>query len=89
MNRRIVRSFEYRMPAGFVCNLHALNDRVVAETLAMADNQVVLGVSSRNGKNRTLSLTEHPQRPELDLLDVFVLPPDVVAGQVDVLPAQR
>ncbi|MCP5228903.1 methyltransferase domain-containing protein [Accumulibacter sp.] len=46
MNRRIVRSFEYRMPAGFVCNLHALNDRVVAETLTTADNQIVLDIGA-------------------------------------------
>jgi len=47
-----------------------------------------IGVCSRNGKNRTLSLGEHPERPELTLLNQLVLPPDVVAGQVDVLPAQ-
>ena len=46
------------------------------------------GVCSRNGKNRTLSLGEHPERPKFTLLDQLVLPPDVVAGQVDVLPAQ-
>lgn len=49
---------------------------------------VLNGVSSRNGKNRTLSLAEHPQRPELALFDLLALLPDVVAGQVDVLPAQ-
>jgi hypothetical protein len=47
------------------------------------------GVSSRNGKNRTLSLARHSERPELALADLLVLPPDVIAGQVDVLPAQR
>jgi hypothetical protein len=47
------------------------------------------GVCSRNGKNRTLSFLKRSKRPELALLDLLVLPPDVVAGQVDVLPAQR
>jgi hypothetical protein len=47
-----------------------------------------VGLCSRNGKNRTLSLGEHPEQPELTLFNQLVLPPDVVAGQVDVLPAQ-
>ena len=45
------------------------------------------GVSSRNGKNRTLSLDQRPQRPELAWLDELVLP-DVVPGEVDVPPTQ-
>jgi len=47
------------------------------------------GVSSRNGKNRTLSLACHPKRSELALIDLFALRPNVVACQVDMLPPQR
>ena len=35
-----------------------------------------------------LSLGKRPEGPEFPLLDPPVLPPDVIAGQVDVLPPQ-
>jgi len=48
------------------------------------------GVASRNGNNSTLRILSClPQRPEPAVLDLFALAPNVVTGQVDVLPAQR
>ena len=46
-------------------------------------------VASENGKNRTLSLAQGPKRPELAGADPGVAMPELIAGQVDVLPAQR
>ena len=45
------------------------------------------GVSSRNGKNRTLRICERPQRPKFAGLELARLP-DVIACQVNVLPAE-
>lgn len=39
-------------------------------------------------KNRTLGL-DRAKRSEFALFDVLALPPDVVAGQIDMFPAQR
>ena len=49
---------------------------------------VGLGVTSRNGKNRTLRPIERRQGADVALFDLLVLPPVVVSCQVDVLPAQ-
>ncbi len=47
------------------------------------------GVAVENGKNRTLSTTQGPQRPKFARTDLGAGAPDVIAGQVDVLPTQR
>lgn len=46
INRRVVRSLEYRMPAGFVCNLHALHELVATEALNAAPGQTALDVGA-------------------------------------------
>jgi SAM-dependent methyltransferase len=46
LNRRLVRSLEYRMPAGFVCNLHLLHDQLVADLLSSAQGQMVLDIGA-------------------------------------------
>ncbi|VTQ74923.1 transcriptional regulator [Pseudomonas aeruginosa] len=48
-----------------------------------------LGEPAEFGKNRTLRFSGHSQRSELPVLQPAALPPDVIAGQVNVLPAQR
>jgi predicted AAA+ superfamily ATPase len=68
-----------------VALLHLARSR--AELESNEEVAAVPRVSSRNGKNRTLSLDQRPQRPELAWLDELVLP-DVVPGEVDVLPTQ-
>ena len=47
------------------------------------------GVTSENGNNRTLSSGKHPEQPELAWYARAILPPDIVAGEVDVFTAQR
>ena len=47
------------------------------------------GAASENGKNCTLSSGKHPERPELARYACTILPPDVVAREVDVFPAER
>ncbi len=46
------------------------------------------GEPAELGKNRTLRFSELPQRPEFPVFQLAALPPNVIAGQVDVLPAQ-
>ena len=48
-----------------------------------------VGVASGNGKNRTLSPRQRPQWPKFPHADLGAGAPDVIAGQVNVLPAQR
>jgi len=48
-----------------------------------------LGVTSRKGQNRTLRASERSKRPEPAVFDLFALPPEVIAGQVDVFPPER
>ncbi len=52
------------------------------------DRVAVLGEPAELGKNRTLRFSELPQRPEFPVFQLAALPPNVIAGQVDVLPAQ-
>jgi hypothetical protein len=47
------------------------------------------GIRSRDGKNRTLSPREWSQRSEFTMFNTLVLAPNVVAGEVDVFPAER
>ena len=47
------------------------------------------GVVSENGKNRTLSRLPRSYRPELARAYLGAAAPEVIAGQVDVLPAKR
>lgn len=47
-----------------------------------------IGEPAELGKNRTLRFSELPQRPEFPVFQLAALPPNVIAGQVDVLPAQ-
>lgn len=54
---------------------------------AMATKHVD-GEPAELGKNRTLRFSELPQRPEFPVFQLAALPPNVIAGQVDVLPAQ-
>jgi hypothetical protein len=49
---------------------------------------LLLGEPAELGKNRTLRFSELPQRPEFPVFQLAALPPNVIAGQVDVLPAQ-
>ena len=48
-----------------------------------------LGVASEDGKNRTLRRLQRSQWPELARADLGAAAPEVIAGQVDVLPAER
>jgi radical SAM superfamily enzyme YgiQ (UPF0313 family) len=48
-----------------------------------------IGVCSRNGNYRTLSLGGHPQRSELTLFDMLALSPYIIASQIDMFPSQR
>ena len=48
----------------------------------------IYGVRSRNGKNRTLRIGKRTERPEFATLDLFALAPGIIAGQIDVFPAQ-
>lgn len=41
------------------------------------------------GKNSKLRISASPKRPETSFFNVPALPPNIVPGQVDVLPAQR
>jgi hypothetical protein len=51
--------------------------------------RVVVGIRSRNGKNRTLSYREWSQRSEFTMFNTLVLAPNVVSGEIDVFPAER
>ncbi len=62
---------------------------VVICTAALRQVEELEGVASRNGQNRTLGDAEPPERPELAAFDLFALPPEVVARQVDVSPPER
>ncbi len=50
--------------------------------------RVVDGVRSRNGKYRTLRIGKRTERTEFAPLDLFALSPGIIAGQIDVFPAQ-
>ena len=69
-------------------------ERDLALVAALADHldplagEAVPGVTSRNGKNRTLRIMERPQWPEFARLKLARLP-DVISRQVDVLPTER
>ena len=68
--------------------LELLNDKLTE--IAEAATEPQEGVTSRNGNNCTLRILSClPHRPESAVLDLFTLAPNVVTGQVDVLPAQR
>jgi len=58
-------------------------------TTALASEGALSGVVSENGLQSTLRVGERPQSPELARLGPGAAAPEVVAGQVDVLPAQR
>ncbi len=47
------------------------------------------GVVSENGKQSTLSRLQRSQRPELACADLGAAAPEVIAGQIDMLPTQR
>ena len=46
----------------------------------------IVGVRSRNGKNRTLRHREWSQRSEFTMFNTLVLAPNVVSGEIDVFP---
>ena len=46
------------------------------------------GVAVENGENRTLSPRPRPQRLKFAYTDIGAGAPDVISGQVNVLPAQ-
>ena len=60
-----------------------------AEWSLMISSPVRLAVVSENGSQSTLRLSDDVKSPELPVFDLPALPPDVVTGQVDVLPAQQ
>jgi len=45
------------------------------------------GVTSRNGKNRTLRILNWSQGPEFAEFDLFILLPYIIASEVYMLPA--
>ena len=47
------------------------------------------GLTSRNGKNRTLGNENGSEGPKFSAFHPPVLPPDVIAGEVDVFPAEE
>lgn len=59
--------------------------------VADVSHAVIEGVVSRFGNLRTVRIRrpDRPQRPETSLRNTFVRVPDVVARQIDVLPARR
>ena len=64
-------------------------DMIIVGVLREAgDARTHIGEPAELGKNRTLRFSELPQRPEFPVFQLAALPPNVIAGQVDVLPAQ-
>ncbi len=66
----------------YLARYHALSTLLVLGQLPIG------GEPAELGKNRTLRFSELPQRPEFPVFQLAALPPNVIAGQVDVLPAQ-
>ena len=75
--------------AQFLLALFKVRSVNLAELATDFGGKAQVGVSSRNGKYRTLRLGRLSERPESALFDRLALPPEVVAGQADVLPPQR
>jgi hypothetical protein len=53
----------------------------------MVNDNVLYCLTSRNGKNRTLGNENGSEGPKFSAFHPPVLPPEVIAGEVDVFPA--
>ncbi len=73
------------LPANTDLQLEALHKEIRLDFLTSMGEA---GEPAELGKNRTLRFSELPQRPEFPVFQLAALPPNVIAGQVDVLPAQ-